>query len=194
MKPHYKSIVAAGLILLIVSMGMNIVFAVNSNAEPGSDQDPIVSKSYVDAAIAQLATKIQLLTDQNNTLKNQNDQLSARLSAQEQAIIALQTDLNKVMTGTSTTPPKSGTGAGTPGNTGTTGTKPPATTPTSLGKAVVNTAVLNLRSQPNTTSSIIVKLVKNETVTLVSKSGDWYKITTSKGKTGYVMAKFVTKK
>lgn len=186
MKPHYKSVVAAGLILLILSMGMNIVFAVNSNAEPGSDQDPIVSKSYVDAAIAQLTTKIQLLTDQNNTL-------TARLSAQEQAILALQTDFNKVMTGAST-PSKSGTGTGNTGNTGSTGTKPPATTPTTLGKAVVNTAVLNLRSQPNTTSSIITKLVKGETVTLVSKSGDWYKITTSKGKTGYVMAKFVTKK
>ncbi len=193
MKPHYKSVVAAGLILLILSMGMNIVFAVNSNAEPGSDQDPIVSKSYVDAAIAQLTTKIQLLTDQNNTLKNQNDQLTARLSAQEQAILALQNDLNKVMTGAST-PSKSGTGTGNTGNTGSTGTKPPATTPTTLGKAVVNTAVLNLRSQPNTTSSIITKLVKGETVTLVSKSGDWYKITTSKGKSGYVMAKLITKR
>ncbi len=187
MKPHYKSVVAAGLILLILSMGMNIVFAVNSNAEPGSDQDPIVSKSYVDAAIAQLTTKIQLLTDQNNTL-------TARLSAQEQAILALQTELNKLMAGASTTPSKSGTGTGNTGNTGSTGTKPPATTPATLGKAVVNTAVLNLRSQPNTTSSIITKLVKGETVTLVSKSGDWYKITTSKGKTGYVMAKLVTKK
>ena len=194
MKFHYKAVVAAGLIILTISMGMNIVFAVNSNAEPGSDQDPIVSKSYVDAAIAQLTAKIQLLTDQNNSLKNQNDQLSTRLTAQEQTIIALQNDLNKVMTGTTTTPPKSGTGTGTSGNTGSTGTKPPATTPTSLGKAVVNTAVLNLRSQANTTSSIVAKLVKNETVTLVSKSGDWYKITTSKGKTGYVMAKFLTKK
>jgi len=195
MKPHFKAIVAAGLILLIMSVGMNIVFAVNSNAEPGSDQDPIVSKSYVDAAIAQLTAKMQLLTDQNNSLKSQNDQLSTRLTAQEQTIKTLQDGLNSLKSGTSTTPPKTpGTGTGTSGNTGSTGTKPPATTTTSLGKAVVNTAVLNMRSQPNTTSSIVVKLVKNETVTLVSKTGDWYKITTANGKTGYVMAKFVTKK
>lgn len=191
MKPHFKAIVAAGLILLAISMGMNIAFAVNSNAEPGSDQDPIVSKSYVDAAISQLSAKVQQLLDQNDTLKNQNNQLSTRLAAQEQTIKALQEDLNAVKTGIATTPPKtSGTGPAQSGNTGT-AAKPPAT---ALGNAVVNTEVLNLRSQPNTTSVIVAKLVKNETVTLVSKSGDWYKITTSKGKTGYVMAKFVTKK
>lgn len=194
MRPHYKAVVAAGLILLIVSVGMNIAFAVNSNAEPGSDQDPIVSKSYVDAAIAQLSAKVQLLLDQNDTLKTQNSQLSSRLAAQEQTIKALQEDLNAVKTGIATDPTKSsGTGSTPSGNTGT-GTKPPATTPATLGKAVVNTAVLNLRSQPNTTSTIAGKLLKNETVTLVSKSGDWYKITTSRGMTGYVMAKYVTKK
>ena len=189
MKPHFKAVVAAGLILLAISMGMNIVFAVNSNAEPGSDQDPIVSKSYVDAAIAQLSAKVQQLLEQNDTLKSQNNQLSTRLTAQEQTLKALQEELNAVKTGAATPPKTPGTGASSSGNTGS-ATKPPAT----LGNAVVNTAVLNLRSQPNTTSSIVVKLVKNETVTLVSKSGDWYKITTSKGKTGYVMAKFVTKK
>ncbi|HEX2944828.1 MAG TPA: SH3 domain-containing protein [Clostridia bacterium] len=191
LRPHLKAVVAAGLILLIVSMGMNIVFAVNSNAEPGSDQDPIVSKSYVDAAISQLTSRVQLLLEQNDSLKSQNSQLAERLTAQEQTVRSLQDELNAVKTGITTTPSKTGTGT-TPGNAGSTGTKPPTTTAT--GKAVINTAILNLRAQPNTTSAIQAKLVKNETVTLVSKIGDWYKITTSKGKTGFVMAKFLTKK
>jgi len=58
----------------------------------------------------------------------------------------------------------------------------------------VNVDVLNVRQQTNTTSKILVQVVKNETLTIVSKHGDWYKITTSKGVTGYVMAKFVTVK
>lgn len=61
---------------------------------------------------------------------------------------------------------------------------------------VVNTAVLNLRSQPTTSSSVIGALYKGGTVTIksVSTDGQWYKIETlSNGKTvtGYAFAQYI---
>lgn len=183
MKRSYKIIIVSSLLLLVISLSLNIAFAVGQGAEPGSDQDPIVSKSYVDAAFSQLSVKVQSLLDQNNVLTNQNAQLTTRLAAQEQLIKTIQDELKAVKAGVAA-------GTGNSGSTGNTGTNPPA----SIGKATVNIDVLRVRSQPNTTSAIVTKVLLNETVTLVLKTGDWYKITTSKGTSGYVMAKFVTVK
>lgn len=187
MKRRYKITIVSFILLLVISLSLNIVSAVGQGAEPGSDQDPIVSKSYVDAAIAQLSIKVQSLLDQNNVLTNQNAQLTTRLTTQEQLVKALQDELKAVKTSVAAGAGNAG-GAGNTGGTGNTGTNQPA----SIGKATVNVAALNVRSQPNTTSAIVAKVLLNETVTLVSKAGDWYKITTSKGTSGYVMSKFVT--
>lgn len=172
MSNRIKITVSAIIVLLIMSIGLNIVLAVNNNAEPGSAQDPIVSKSYVDAEIAKLLAKIE-------TLINQNTQLTNRLATSEKTIQTLQQQIQAI-----------GTGGGT-ANPGTQQPEKPQT-PANIGKGVVNVAVLNLRAQPNTSSAILGKLLKNETLTLVSKTGDWYKVTTSKGVTGYVMGTYVT--
>lgn len=186
MKRHIKITAVTVISLLVISLSLNIVFAVGQGAEPGSDQDPIVSKSYVDAAITQLAAKVQLLLEQNDTLKNQNAQLTTRVTAQEKAVKALQDELRTVKSGTA-----AGTGtSGSNGNTGSSTTKPPA----SIGTGIVNVAVLNVRAQPTTSSAVVIKTVKNNTLTLISKNGDWYKVTTQNGSSGYVMAKFVTVK
>ena len=189
MKRRFKITAVTVILLLVVSLSLNIVFAVGQGAEPGSDQDPIVSKSYVDAAVVQLAAKIQSLLEQNNVLKNQNTQLTTRLTTQEQAVKALQEELkavkSSVAAGTGTTG-----GTGSTGNTGNATTKPPA----SIGKATVNVPVLNVRAKANTTSAIVTKVMQNEILTLVSKSGDWYKVTTAKGATGFVMAKLIVVK
>ncbi len=171
MSNRIKVTAVAIIILLILSVGLNIVLAVNNNAEPGSAQDPIVSKSYVDAEIAKLLSKIE-------SLANQNSQLTNRLATSEKTIQTLQQQLKAV------NPDGGSAGAGT------TPTKPEA--PATIGKGVVNVAVLNLRAQPTTNSAILGKLLRNEKLTLVSKTGDWYKVTTSRGTTGYVMGTYVT--
>ncbi|NLK86921.1 MAG: SH3 domain-containing protein [Clostridiaceae bacterium] len=191
MKLRFKITATAVIVLLVISLSLNIVSAVNQSAVPGSDKDPIVSKSYVDAAVKELSTKIQMLIELNDVLKSQNAQLTTELTKQEKTIKTLQDEINAIKSGTTPvkTDPSTGTGSG--GTAKPEDTKPPAT----LGKAVVNTAVLNLRSQPNTKSTILGKLLKNETVTLISKeSNGWYKITTSSGKTGYVLGTLITLK
>ncbi len=192
MKRRYKILTVAVLIILAISLSMNIVSAVTQNAEPGSDQDPIVSKSYVDAAINQLSSKLQSLLNEVGALKTQNTQLTTKLTSQEQTIKALQTELKAVKEGVKGS---GSTGSGTSesgGNTGTPGGT--ATAPTTLGTGVIKTAVVNLRAQPNTTSTIVGKLLLNNTVTLVSKTGNWYQVKTASGKTGYIREDLLTVK
>ncbi len=190
MKLRFKIAATTVIVLLAISLSLNIVSAVNQTAVPGTDQDPIVSKSYVDAAFKELSSQIQMLIEQNDLLKSQNTQLSTELAKQDKTIKTLQNEITALKTGTApvdTNPPAQSGSAGT--------NKPEDPKPqTTQEKGVVNTAVLNLRSQPNTNSSILAKLVKNETVTIISKSNGWYKITTSKGKTGYVLGTLITLK
>ncbi len=186
MNRRFKISAVTVTLLLIISLSLNIVLAAGQGAEPGSDQDPIVSKSYVDAAVTQLTAKIQSLLEQNDALKN-------KLAAQEQNIKTLQEELKAVKAGSSSTGSSSTGSSGGTGNTGNTGTTGGAAG-SSIGKATVNTAVLNVRAQANTTSAIAGKVLNGETLTLISKHGDWYKVKTAKGITGFVMAKFVVVK
>lgn len=192
MKRSLKITAVAIVLLLVISLSLNIVFAVSPGAEPGSDQDPIISKSYVDAAVSQLISGMQKLQEQFDELKTENTQLTTKLAAQEQSNKLLQDQLNAlkadVASGKAT--PGSTGNTGKAGGTAGTGTKPPA----SLGKATVNTPVLNIRQQPNTTSAIMGKVVSGETLTLISQSGGWYKATTSKGITGYVLSSLISVK
>lgn len=61
------------IILLLCSLCFNLAFAVSGSApEPGSEQDPIVSKSYVDKCIEGIqAGFIKKLTDEIETLKKE---------------------------------------------------------------------------------------------------------------------------
>lgn len=183
MKRRYKVATVAVLLILAISLSFNIVAAVTQNAEPGSEQDPIVSKSYVDAAINQLSVKIQSLTDQIGALKTQNTQLSTKVTNQEKTITALQEGV-----ASSVTEPQK---PGTPNPEGSGGA---VAAPTTLGTGVIKAAVVNLRAKPNTTSTIVGKLLLKNTVALISKTGNWYQVKTVSGKTGYIREDLLTVK
>ena len=201
MKHHFKIISVIIVVLLIVSVSFNIVFAVDATVEPGSDQDPLVSKSYVDSVVGQGNIALQKLQAQYDILLKDNEQLNIKLATQDQSIKTLQDqtkalqdqtkalqDLTIVMQDQSKALQneinaiKSKPAAGNTTQNAAVGTS----------KGVVNTSILNVRSQANTTSSIVARAAKNEVVTIVSKSGDWYKIKTSKGVTGFVLDKLIT--
>ena len=180
MKLRSKFAAATLMLVLVISLSMNIVSAINQTAIPGSDQDPIVSKSYVDAAFEQLASKIQTLLDKNNELTN-------KIAEQDKQIKALQTEINTLKSGAPASPAQPGSGSSGGGNA--------AQQPAAQLKGVVNVAALNLREKPSTSARKLGTLYKNETVTILSDEGNgWYKIKTSKGTTGYVFAIYVTVK
>lgn len=59
------------------------------------------------------------------------------------------------------------------------------------GTGTVTASVLNVRSGPGTSYSVIFQLSKGTTVTTISKTNGWYKITYN-GKTGYVSSTYLT--
>lgn len=59
-------------------------------------------------------------------------------------------------------------------------------------KATVNTDGLNLRSEANTSSAILTTLATGTSLTVLEKQGDWYRVTTPDGKTGWVAGWLVT--
>lgn len=62
----------------------------------------------------------------------------------------------------------------------------------SLGTGVVTVEVLNLRSKPNTSSDVVSKLKQNDKVTLLERSGEWYKIKTSGSDIGWASSEYIT--
>ena len=56
----------------------------------------------------------------------------------------------------------------------------------------VNTNELNLRDGASTSSNIITKLNKNETLNIIEETGDWYKVS-YKNYTGYVSKQYLDK-
>jgi len=57
-------------------------------------------------------------------------------------------------------------------------------------KGSVKATVLNVRQKPSTSSKVITKLKKKQTVVILSQQGTWYKVKYG-SKTGYVSAKYI---
>lgn len=57
---------------------------------------------------------------------------------------------------------------------------------------VVTANILNVRSEPNTSAKVVAKLEKGKTVTAVAHSGNWYKIKTAKGITGWASKEYLS--
>jgi hypothetical protein len=72
MKRHVRSFMIILVILLLVSISVNVVLALDgTQAEPGSEQDPLVSKSYVDSGTAKYEAVIAQLQSDIAALKTQ---------------------------------------------------------------------------------------------------------------------------
>ncbi|AWX55341.1 N-acetylmuramoyl-L-alanine amidase [Brevibacillus brevis] len=125
-------------------------------------------------AIGQLhaGEKITVLNRQNGWIQFPYDGVNAWLS----------TDQTNPDTGQPTLP-ENGNGS----------TQPQTGQPSSSSQtATVKTDGLNLRSEPNTTSAIQATLPAGSTLTVLEKQGDWYRINTAAGKTGWVAGWHIT--
>ncbi len=227
-------------LLLIVSIGFNIILAASDGkAEPGSDQDPLVSKSYVDAGIEQYKKEVEELKKQVEALK------SGGAGTAAQGFETVSIDAGKIVyTGAGTEiVMRSGKAVSVKGQNGglcdTTSAKdldngqaleynhlvisarddgrgfkvtgqcwvlirgsykvegaPAEQTEkpeeTGTQKGIVNASSLNIRAGQSTGSQIIGSLIKGDSVTVLSKSGEWYNIKTASGISGWVMGNYIT--
>ena len=180
MSRKFRAFMALAVMMLVVSIGINISQAVtNSTAEPGSDQDPLISKSYVDQVVGQLTQKLLDMQGQLDQMKKDNDGLVQKLNAQDAAVKALQEELKTVKSQ-----------AGAPASSVSTTT--PSTGDPAVLKGTVTASALNVRSQTNTNASIVAKVYKGEVVTVVSKGGLWSSIKTAKGVAGFVQTQYLS--
>ncbi|RCX17864.1 SH3 domain-containing protein [Anaerobacterium chartisolvens] len=238
--PRHMILIFPLTLLLIVSIGFNIILAASDGAaEPGSDQDPLVSKSYVDASIEQYKKKVEELKKQVEELK------SGGAGTAAQGFESVSIDAGKIVyTGAGTEiVMRSGKAVSVKGQNGglcdTTSAKDldngqaleynhlvisarddgrgfkvtgqcwvlirggykvedapvekvekPVETVTQKG--IVNASSLNIRAEKSTSAQIVGSLVKGDSVTVLSKSGEWYNIKTANGVSGWVMGKYIT--
>lgn len=60
------------------------------------------------------------------------------------------------------------------------------------GTVATSSGTLNIRQSPSTAASVVGKLSKGTIVTLLEKSGNWWKVQYSKSNTGYCSANYIT--
>ena len=60
------------------------------------------------------------------------------------------------------------------------------------GAVTTSSGNLNVRSQPSSGASVVASLGKGSYVTLLSRSGSWWKVEYAKGKTGYCHGDYIT--
>lgn len=181
-----RTIIIGGAIISIV-VGFTLSKTVVANSPtPGSSEDPVVSKSYVDKAvqdrIQELESKVAELTVQSQALQNTINDLQAKIG---------KGTVTKPGTGTT----KPGSGTTTPG-TGT--TNPGSGTTTSPDDSLVGKkcyvrasgTVVNTRQDAGTRFPIVKKVEKGEAMTIlgIKKDGSdvWYRVTLEDGTTAYV--------
>lgn len=67
-----------------------------------------------------------------------------------------------------------------------------ATADSRAGVVTTTSGKLNVRSSPSSGAAVVASLNKGSYVTLISKSGDWWKVEYAKGKYGYCHAGYIT--
>lgn len=67
-----------------------------------------------------------------------------------------------------------------------------ATLDSKAGTVKVTSGYLNVRSNPSTGGSKVAALQKGSYITLISKSGDWWRVEYAKGKFGYCHSDYIT--
>ena len=67
-----------------------------------------------------------------------------------------------------------------------------ATTSSKAGAVTTSSGKLNVRRQASSGSSVVASLNKGSYITLISKSGSWWKVEYAKGKYGYCHADYIT--
>ena len=67
-----------------------------------------------------------------------------------------------------------------------------AATAAKAGTVSTSSGSLNVRTQPSTGASVAASLQKGRYVTLISRSGDWWKVEYGKGKYGYCHGNYIT--
>jgi len=212
-----------GIILIGAVLSITVGFVVGktviaNSPVPGSSEDPVVSKSYVDKALEQRV----------GALEEEVAQLAIQAEALQGTINQLQSKIgNNSSTGSTTnssnssnTSTNSSTSSNTKNNNSSTttekqttpeSTKPADNKPESqsggesgnesstpvktdvIGKTgyINANTVVNLRSAPTTAADILKKVGKDEAMTIQKVENDWYNVKLADGTVGWIAGWYV---
>lgn len=167
-------------LLVCTSFVAGQMFAPNANtATGGTNEDPVVSKTFLNAELGKLKSTIT--------------SLEKTITALEGNIKTLQSEVNKLQSSSgSSNSGSSNSGSSNSGSSSSGGSSSSSTT--YIGKATVTATTLNVRSGAGTSYSTIGSLKKGDTVNVIKKSGGWYQIQFTSSKTGWVSADYVSYK
>lgn len=167
-QPNVKAFTAAFAVIVVIALIIGYIIGqlgFAANTLPGDADDPVVTQSYVETTLGErLAT------------------LNTRIEELEAEVASLKGNGGATTTtpGTTTTTPSTTT----PSTTTTTTNTNTSTTLTITGNT------LNVRSGPGTNYEVVTGLTKGDKVTKLGQEGDWYRIQTSGGQTGYISAQY----
>ena len=122
-------------------------------AEPGSIDDPVVSESLLNQELGKLKKEITSLKSTITTLEGEVKKLSSNSGSSS-----------------------SGSSNSGSSNSGSSNSGSSSSSTSSIGTAVVTANSLNVRSGAGTNYSKVGEVTKGTKVTLLEKSGSWYKI------------------
>jgi len=174
-----KSTWVLGVCLLVAFLGAGFWLGRSVSAQtsqPGSAEDPLVSKSYVDEQVG------KKITD----LESRVTALTTKVGALEKTV----QDLQSKLAGQGSGGTSGGTGGGTSGGTG-----GGSTAPVGIGKTVYvksGNSYMNIRSGPGTTYALVTKVNPGIGMTVLEVSGQWYKVKVSTGKVGWAASWMVS--
>lgn len=208
----WKVIVLLGIILsVVIGFAFGTGLLGGSAAEPGTEEDPLVTQSYADQSInnstQDLAAQVEELTLKVQVLENDLTELYAMVGKTRSTVAGSTT--GGTTTGTTGTGTTGTTGTTTTGTTGTTtGTTTTGTTTTgsettstvtanNIGKTATiapDNNVVNLRKSASTSAEIVRKLSKTDTFTITKVDKDWYQVQLADGTTGWVAGWLVSVK
>ncbi len=190
-KMRLRGIVIVGAILSItVGFVLGRTVVANSPA-PGSNADPVVSKSYVDKA----------MQDRVGDLEKKVAELMVQAQALQSTINEVQS--KNIKTSSTSTPPSTTPEKPEKPEKPATQEKPDSEiTPEKpaqgsvIGKtAYINTqSTVNLRSAPTTEASIIGKVTKDDTLLIQKEENKWYSVKLKDDTVGWIAGWLVTVK
>lgn len=154
-----KAIAALGVVLLyIFAIGTVTAFS----PQPGSADDPLVTRSYIDLVIAPLQNRVSQLEQDLLRRTAEMEALRADLARSNETIRTLEARVAAVSGQTPAAP------------TNPTVPTVPATPTTVFG--FINGTWVNIRSGPGTNFSVITTLANNTRVEVIERGATWHRI------------------
>ena len=168
----------AALVLGITLGGFVIENSIAAGGgQPGSQQDPLVSESYV----------TQALQERTTVLETQILELEQQVTSLVSVVETLERQAGR--TGSGQSSPAQQTGQGS--SAAQTGNTSGGTVAREMVVTVTNDTGVNVRSGPSTDFDVISSLTNGTRVNVISESSGWYEVNLDGNKTGWVRSDFL---